>query len=86
MGGVIQEEQEQSGGQLPFPLGPREPAEFPGWSPEIQSTPPPGRMGPWGHRKEAEGRTGEAGGRGPLGGVGEKWRAIALPTQAWGDR
>ena len=36
MGGAILEEQERSGGHLPHPLGPREPAERPGWSPALQ--------------------------------------------------
>ena len=43
-----------------------------------------GCVGPWGHRKEAERRTGEAGGRGPprpqTGGAGEERRVFAPPT------
>ena len=43
----------------------------------------PGRMGLWGHRKEAKGRIEDAGGRGPLGGAGEEQRVIAPPTWEW---
>ena len=83
MGGAVQEEWESSGGQLPCPLGPREPAELPGRSPALQSP----LQVTWvlaGHRKEAKGRTGEAGRRGALGGAGEERRAIAPPTHAQG--
>ena len=63
MGGTLREEQERSRGRLPHPLRAREPAELPGRYPHSKA---PSRLhGSWGHRKEAEGRTAEAGGRGP---------------------
>ena len=67
MGGALWEEQERSRGRLPRPLGAREPSELPGRSPALQGPPSPWPHSSWGHKRKAEGRTGEASGRGPPG-------------------
>ena len=59
-----------------------EPAELPSRSPP-HPKPPPGHVGPGGIGKRP-GRSGVAGGRGPLGGAGEERRAFAPPTWALG--
>ena len=65
------------------PLGSGKPAEIPGLSPALQSTPPQAVwvLGGIGGRP---GRAGEAGRTSHLGGAGEEQRAFALPTQARG--
>ena len=68
---------------IALPTLPRETGEIPGQSPALQGR-PPGHLGPGGHRMEAEGKTREAGGRGPLVGAGEEQRIIAPPTRAQG--
>ena len=53
------------------------------WAPSPVLCPPTLPFPPAaGHRKEAEGNSREAGGRGPLGGVAEEQRGIASPTRA----
>ena len=64
-----------------WPTGAREPAELPTQFPPHQG-PHPGSVGP-GIIGGRPGRSGVAVGRGPPGGVGEEWRAIAMPTWAW---
>ena len=67
MGGALQKEWERSRGKSPGPLSP--------WSLQnSQASPLPSKFPSspwvhwsWGHRKKDKGRTGEAGGRGPLG-------------------
>ena len=60
-------------------------------SPALHDPSPPQMHWSWKHREEAEGRTGEAGGRGPLGWRNrEERRSFAPPTRAqeacWGPR
>ena len=82
-GRTLWEELERSGGRLPCPLGHGEPAEFPGQSPALQGSPPPGRIGPGGHRKEAgEIRRGRWEGPSQTRRAREERRAFAPPTQA----
>ena len=60
-GALREKEQERSGGHFTCLFRPGEIAELPGPSPALQGPPPPQPHWSWGHRKEAEGRTGEAG-------------------------
>ena len=62
-GGALREERERSGGRLPHPLRPGEPAELPGRSPALQTL----LQATWvlGGIGGRPGRSGEAGGRGP---------------------
>ena len=70
MEGTVLEERERSEGRSPGPLGPGSLLSSQAGSPPPK--PHQGHVGPWGHRREAKGRPGEAGGRGPARGAREE--------------
>ena len=81
MGGTVWEEWERSRGQSPGPLGSG--SLLSSQAGTCPTKPHPGCMGPRGIGWRP-GRSGEAGGRGPLGGAGEEWRVIAPLTRVQG--
>ena len=78
MGGPSERSGREAEGDCPAHLGPG--SLLNSQANPLPSKPPPGNVGPWEHKTEAKGRTGEVGGRGPPGGVGEEWRVIASLT------
>ena len=79
MGGTLREERERSRGSSPGPLGPGSLLSSQASNPPPK--PHPGHQDPEGIG-ERPGKSGEAGGRGPLGEAGEEQRVTALTTWA----